>query len=76
MSAIARSNTLRGAAAILGGEALAETLGVSRLQLERWINAEEPVPTEVFLRTVDLLELYDRRKSPRTPGNDTLSGQG
>lgn len=76
MPATARSNTVRAAAQVLGPDALAETLGVSRLQVERWVSGEESVPTEIFLRAVDLLEQNDRRKSPRPPGNDTQPGQG
>ena len=73
----ARSGAVRAAAQVVGGPAsLASTLGVSELQLEQWINGKESVPTEVFLRVVDLLERYDRRKQPRPDGNDTQPGQG
>ena len=73
----ARSNTVRGAAQILGGaDALADALGASRLQVDRWISGEESVPTDVFLLAVDLLEQHDLRKDPRPPGNDTQPGQG
>jgi len=34
------------------------------------------VPTDIFLRAVDLLEQHDRRKEPRPSGNDTQPGQG
>jgi hypothetical protein len=47
---------------------------VSELQLEQWINGKESVPTEIFLRVVDLLERNDRRKTPRPTGNDTQPG--
>jgi len=71
----ARSNALRAAAQVIGGPAsLASTLGVSELQLEQWINGKESVPTEIFLRVVDLLERNDRRKTPRPTGNDTQPG--
>jgi hypothetical protein len=77
MPATARSNTLSVAARILGGtDALAETLGVSKLQVERWLGGQELVPTDIFLRAVDLLEQHDRRKDPRASGNDTQPGQG
>lgn len=73
----ARSGALRAAAQVMGGPAsLASTLGVSELQLEQWINGKESVPTEVFLRVVDLLERHDRRKAPRPTGNDTQPGHG
>lgn len=73
----ARSGAVRAAAQVLGGPAsLASILGVSELQLEQWINGKESVPTEVFLRVVDLLERYDRRKEPRSKGNDTQPGHG
>jgi hypothetical protein len=49
---------------------------VSELQLEQWINGKESVPTEIFLRVVDLLERNDRRKTPRPAGNDTQPGPG
>jgi YdaS antitoxin of YdaST toxin-antitoxin system len=73
----ARSSALRAAAQVIGGPAsLASTLGVSELQLEQWMNGKESVPTEVFLQAVDLLERYDRRKTPRPDGNDTQPGHG
>jgi hypothetical protein len=77
MPATARTNTLSAAARVLGGtDALAETLGVSKLQVERWLGGQELVPTDIFLRAVDLLEQHDRRKEPRQSGNDTQPGQG
>jgi hypothetical protein len=48
---------------------------VSALQVERWIKGEESVPTEIFLRAVDLLEQHDRRKQPEPPGNDAQPGK-
>jgi hypothetical protein len=76
-AATARSNTVRAAARVLGGtDALAEALGVSKLQVERWIGGEELVPTDIFLRAVDLLEQHDLRKEPRPSGNDTQPGHG
>jgi hypothetical protein len=73
----ARSDTLRGAALVLGGaDPLADALGVSRLQIDRWLSGEESVPVDVFLLAVDLIEQHDRRKQPRPPGNDTQPGQG
>src|SRR5687768_8351591 len=77
MPSTARCNTVRAAAQVLGGAAaLAERLGVSLLQVERWASGEESVPTEIFLHAVDLLEQHDRRRQPRPPGNDTQPGQG
>ena len=77
MPATARSTTVRAAAQALGGaEALADTLGVSALQVERWANGEESVPADIFLRAVDLLEQHERRKEPRPSGNDTQPGHG
>lgn len=77
MPATARSNTLSAAARVLGGtDALADTLGVSKLQVERWVSGEELVPTDIFLRAVDLLEQHDRRKERRPSGNDTQPGHG
>jgi hypothetical protein len=56
----------------MGGEdALAQALGVSHLQLRRWLTGEETVPTDIFLLAVDLLELHDRRKEPRSAENGT-----
>ena len=52
-----RIDTLRRAAQALGSvEALGRKLGVSPRQLERWLEAEETVPTDVFLCAVDLIE--------------------
>jgi hypothetical protein len=77
MPATARSTTVRAAAQALGGaDALADTLGVSLLQVERWANGEESVPADIFLRAVDLLEQHERRKEPRPSGNDTQPGHG
>jgi hypothetical protein len=77
MPATARSNTLRAAARVLGGtDALAEALGVSKLKVERWVGGEELVPTDIFLRAVDLLEQHDPRREPRPSGNDTQPGHG
>lgn len=75
MPSTARSNTVRGAAQVLGVEPLAEMLGVSVLQIERWTSGAESVPTDIFLLAVDLLEQYERRKAPRSTGNDTQEGQ-
>ena len=73
----ARSGAVRAAAQVLGGPgSLASILGVSELQLEQWINGKESVPTDVFLRVVDLLERYDRRKEARSKGDDTQPGHG
>lgn len=77
MPASARSNTLRGAAQVVGGvDALAEKLGVSRRQMDRWLSGEETVPAAVFLQAVDLIELHDRATDPRPADNDTQPGQG
>ena len=66
MPSTARSSTLRGAAQLVGGaQALAKRLGVSELQLQRWISGEETTPTEIFLQAVDLIEQHDRRRMPR-----------
>ena len=57
--------------------ALAGQLGVSRGQVERWINREDAVPTDIFLRAVDLIEAQDVRRDEgrATPqGNDTQRG--
>jgi DNA-binding transcriptional regulator YdaS (Cro superfamily) len=76
MSNAARSNTLRAAAQMLGGpEALAQALGVSALQADRWIKGEESVPADIFLIAVDIVERHDRRKAPRPPDNGTHHGR-
>lgn len=66
-----RIDTLRRAALLLGGvEPLARKLRVSPRQLETWMNGVEAVPTDIFLRTVDLIE--DSR--PDDPARDQLKG--
>jgi hypothetical protein len=52
-----RIDTLRRAARLLGGvDALARKLKVSTWRLEAWLNGQEAVPDDVFLRAVDLIE--------------------
>ena len=64
-----RLDTLRRAARLAGGvDALARALKVSTWKLEAWLNGHEPVPDEVFLRAVDLIE--DRKGD----GDDTQRG--
>ena len=47
-------NILIYAVAIVGGERLlAERLGVTPQQVLEWTNGIEPVPAEIFLKTVD-----------------------
>jgi transposase-like protein len=74
-----RIDTLRRALRATGSvDALAHKLGVSRGQVERWINREEEVPTAIFLRAVDVIEAQDvpshdeRRDAPQ--GNDPQHG--
>jgi len=79
MPATVRIDALRRASQWLGGiDALARALGVSPRQLETWLNGEEPVPTDMFLRAVDLIEERSQpddceRRSP-PEGNDTQHG--
>jgi DNA-binding transcriptional regulator YiaG len=48
--------TLRRAAEIAGGAAeFATRLGISQRSLSVWIAGVEPVPTEIFLRAVDIV---------------------
>jgi hypothetical protein len=64
-----RLDTLRRAARLVGGvDALARALKASTWKLEAWLNGHEPVPDEVFLRAVDLIE--DRKAG----GDDTQHG--
>ena len=52
----ARSETLRRAAAAIGGESrLAETLHVPVRQAQRWVAGDEYPPVEVYQRALDLL---------------------
>lgn len=52
-----RMDALRRAALVLGSvEALARTIGFSPRQIERWMQGEEAIPTDVFLLAVDLIE--------------------
>jgi hypothetical protein len=72
-----RIDTLRRAARLLGGvEPLARKLRVSPRQLEAWMNGQEAVPTDIFLRTVDLIEDSRPDDTTRDPpeGNDTQRG--
>lgn len=64
MPAAVRIDALRRATQALGGaDALATKLGVSVLQLQRWMDGGETIPTEIFLLAVDLIE------SNSWPGN-------
>jgi hypothetical protein len=50
------TETLRRAAAALGGEAgLAKALQVSAAQAQRWLAGEDYPSTDVYLRALDLL---------------------
>jgi hypothetical protein len=72
-----RIDTLRRATRLLGGEEpLARTLRVSPRQLQAWMNGDEAVPTDIFLRTVDLIEDSRPDDKEREPpgGNDTQQG--
>jgi hypothetical protein len=52
-----RSQTLARAADIVGGpELLRRRLNISALLLAVWLNGAEPLPTEVFLKAVDIVE--------------------
>lgn len=69
MPQAARTDTLRHAARLLGGvDALARELKVSTWKLEAWLNGHQPVPDDVFLRTVDLIE------NDKPEGGDTRHG--
>ena len=57
MPAPVRIDALRRAIHAMGSAAaLAGKLGASPLQLERWLNADEPIPDDIFLLAVDLIE--------------------
>ena len=48
--------TLRYAAELLGGEdELAQRLGVTRGELDRWLKGEERPPLALFLKAVDVV---------------------
>ena len=52
-----RSQTLARAADIVGGpESLRRRLNISALLLAVWISGAEPLPTDVFLKAVDIVE--------------------
>ena len=38
---------------------LAQLLGVSRTQLDRWLNAEEHAPSEIYRACIDIVLLHD-----------------
>ena len=72
-----RIDTLRRAARLIGGaEPLARKLRASPRQLEAWMNGQEAVPTDIFLRAVDLIEDSRPDDKERDPpeGNDTQHG--
>lgn len=72
-----RIDTLRRAARLLGGEEpLARKLRVSPRQLQAWLNGEEAVTTDIFLRAVDLIEdsRPDDKEGGSPQGNDTQQG--
>jgi hypothetical protein len=77
MPATVRIDALRRAAQAMGGaDALAVKLGVSALQLQRWMNGDEPIPTDIFLLAVDLIEdnSWPGNGRVRPEGNDTQPG--
>lgn len=73
----ARIDTLRRAAHAVGGvHGLARRLGFSPRQIERWMNGEEVIPADAFLRAVDLLDDSEPRAAEQPPApNDTQDGK-
>ena len=72
-----RLRTLQRAVQAVGSaEALALLLGASQRQLDRWLAGEETIPSDIFLRAVDLIELHEARGDARTGDNDTQHPQG
>lgn len=64
-----RSQTLARAADIVGGpESLRRRLNISALLLAVWISGAEPLPTDVFLKAVDIVEqeMVESLKNGRT----------
>jgi hypothetical protein len=55
---------------------LALLLSVSQLQLDRWLAGDETIPSDVFLRAVDLIESHEAPADSRTGNNDTQHPQG
>lgn len=63
-----RMDALRRAAQVLGSvDALARTIGFSPRQIERWLQGEEGIPTDVFLLAVDLIENSSSDAAKRSP---------
>ncbi len=51
-----QSRALRKAAELAGGQRkLAERLGVSVVEIDKWTSGKAPTPREIFLRVVDLI---------------------
>jgi DNA-binding transcriptional regulator YdaS (Cro superfamily) len=72
-----RLRTLQRAAQAVGSlDELALLLGVSQHQLNRWLAGEETIPSDTFLRAVDLIEVHEARGDFRTGDNDTQHPQG
>jgi hypothetical protein len=77
MPAAVRIDALRRATQAMGGvDALAAKLGVSVLQLQRWMNGDEAIATDIFLLAVDLIEghSWPGNGGGRPAGNDTQPG--
>lgn len=66
----------RATQAMGGADALAAKLGVSVLQLQRWMNGDETIPADIFLLAVDLIEdhSWPGNGHGRPEGDDTRRG--
>ena len=54
-------STLERAAQRLGADGLRTRLKVPAAALSAWLSRERPIPQEVFLSAVDVLQEHDRR---------------
>ena len=64
----AQTRTLRRAVEVVGSpKALADTLGVSLESLAAWLAGDEALPSEIYLRALDVVSQGPHHRSPRKP---------
>jgi DNA-binding transcriptional regulator YiaG len=64
----AQTRTLRRAVEVVGSpKQLADTLGVSLESLAAWLAGEQALPSEIYLRALDVVSQGPHHRSPRKP---------
>jgi DNA-binding transcriptional regulator YiaG len=64
----AQTRTLRRAVEVVGSpKELADTLGVSLESLAAWLAGEQALPSEIYLRALDVVSQGPHHRSPRKP---------